>query len=103
MPIRGRHKFCSILWSGKQMALRMLPNRSKLNGSSPGVSDGTREANCKLCLCASADWRWLVLATNRWADTRGFHGRLGIVAAVMTVLGGYWLWADLIRGVQRQP
>ena len=27
----------------------------------------------------------------------GFHGRLGIVAAVMTVLGGYWLWADLIE------
>jgi hypothetical protein len=22
----------------------------------------------------------------------GFHGHLGIVAAVMTVLGGYWLW-----------
>jgi hypothetical protein len=27
----------------------------------------------------------------------GFHGRLGIVAAVMTVLGGYWLWADFIK------
>jgi hypothetical protein len=53
------------------MALQMLPNRSKLNRSSPGVSDGTREANCKLCLCASADWRWLVLASNRRADTRG--------------------------------
>src|SRR5262245_18647625 len=52
------------------MALRMLPNRSKLGGLSPGVSDGTRDANCKLCLCASADWRWLVLASNRWADTR---------------------------------
>jgi hypothetical protein len=27
----------------------------------------------------------------------GFHGRLGIVAAVMTALGGYWLWADLTK------
>ena len=26
----------------------------------------------------------------------GFHGHLGIVAAVMTVLGGYWLW-DFIK------
>jgi len=26
-----------------------------------------------------------------------FHGRLGIVAAVMIMLGGYWLWADLIK------
>jgi hypothetical protein len=34
--IKGQHKFCSILWSGKQMTLRMLPNRSKLNRSSPG-------------------------------------------------------------------
>jgi hypothetical protein len=52
------------------------PNRSKLGGSSLGVSDGTREANCKLCLCASADWRWHVLASNRWADTRGFSWSL---------------------------
>jgi hypothetical protein len=71
MPIKGQHKFCSISGSGKQMALRMLPNRSKVSGSSPGVSDGSCEANCKLCLCASADCRWLVLASNRWADTRG--------------------------------
>jgi hypothetical protein len=26
----------------------------------------------------------------------GFHGHLGIVAAVMTVLGGYWPW-DFIK------
>ena len=53
------------------MALRALPNRSKLNGSSRGVSDGTREAGRKLCMCARADWRWLVPAPNRWADTQG--------------------------------
>jgi hypothetical protein len=29
----------------------------------------------------------------------GFHGRLGIVAAVMVVLGGYWMWADLIKPI----
>jgi hypothetical protein len=46
----------------------MLPNRSKLNRSSPGGSDGTREANCKLCLCASADWRWLVFASEDFSN-----------------------------------
>ena len=66
--IKGQHKFCSILWSGKQMALRMLPNRSNLNRSSPGGSDGTREANCKLCLCASADRRWLVFASEDFSN-----------------------------------
>jgi hypothetical protein len=30
------------------------------------------------------------------AQHGGFHGHLGIVAAVMTVLGGYWLW-DFIK------
>jgi hypothetical protein len=27
----------------------------------------------------------------------GSHGRLGMVAVVMTVLGGYWLWEDFIK------
>ena len=28
---------------------------------------------------------------------RGFHGRLVMVAAVMTVLGGYLLWENFIK------
>jgi len=30
------------------------------------------------------------------------HGRLGIVAAVVIVLGGYWLWVALIQCTPRK-
>jgi len=32
---------------------------------------------------------------------RGFHGRVGIMAAVMTVFGGYWLWVDFIKPLRK--
>jgi hypothetical protein len=32
----------------------------------------------------------------------GFHGRLGIVAVVMIVLGGYWMWADVIEATSNR-
>jgi hypothetical protein len=35
------------------------------------------------------------------AQHGGSHGRIGMVAAVMTVLGGYWLWEDFIKGTSK--
>ena len=48
--------------------------QTALSSTGPRGSDGTREANCRLCLCASADWRWLVLAPEDFSNgcsTRG--------------------------------
>ena len=30
------------------------------------------------------------------------HGHLGIMAAVVTVLGGYWLWVDIIKAARKK-
>jgi hypothetical protein len=82
------------------MALRMLPNRSKLNRSSPGESDGTvrRTASfaCALALIGVGSYLLLRIFLTV-AQHAGSHGRLGIVAAVITALGGYLLWADFIK------
>ncbi len=53
----------------------------------------------RFCLCASADWRTYLLPRIFLTVTQhgGSHGHLGRVAAVITALGGYLLWADFIK------
>jgi hypothetical protein len=40
---------------------------------------------------------FLVTSTMTVVQHGRSHGRLGMVAVVVTVLGGYWLWLALMR------
>ena len=48
---------------------------------------------CALALIGVGSYLLLTVGLTH----RGFHGRLVMVAAVMTVLGGYLLWENFIK------
>lgn len=51
---------------------------------------------CALALLGVGSY-FLVTGAMTVVQHGRLHGRLGIVAAVVTVLGGYWLWLALMR------
>jgi hypothetical protein len=54
-----------------------------------------RAANfaCALALIGVGSYLLLIVGLTHGR----LHGHLGMVAAVMTVLGGYWLWENFIK------
>jgi hypothetical protein len=51
---------------------------------------------CALALVGVGSY-FLVTVVMTSVRHGSFHGRLGIVAAVVTLLGGYWLWVNFIK------
>jgi hypothetical protein len=51
---------------------------------------------CALALAGVGSY-FLVTSTMTVAQHGRLHGRLGIVAVVMVLLGAYWLWAHVIK------
>ena len=62
----------------------------------------SRTVNIACALALIGVGSYLLLSTVlAVVQHRGFHGRLGIMAAVMTVFGGYWLWVDFIKPLRK--
>ena len=61
----------------------------------------TATVACALALLGVGSYLFVISVMTVVQHGR-LHGRLGIVAAVVTLLGAWWLWVDVIRSTPKK-